>query len=109
MTSTLIATQHTTVRQQTIDSDQPSVIATDRDLKGALWLTTTNVMTIPRFCKDQRVCFVGGVGTIRSSQPESGTWTYAVEMELGSEPDMGRIGSETTILLHEADIHKVMN
>jgi len=54
------------------------------------------------------VCFVGGVGKIRSCRPESGTWTYVVEMELGPEPDMGRVGSETMILL-EADIHEVMN
>jgi predicted fused transcriptional regulator/phosphomethylpyrimidine kinase len=30
-------------------------------------------------------------------------------MELGPEPDMGRVGSETMILLLEADIHEVMN
>lgn len=109
MTSTLMATQDKAVRHQTIYSEPLSVIASDRGLKGALWLTTTDVMMNPRFGKDQRVCFVGGVGTIRSCRSESGTWTYAVEMELGPEPDMGRVGSETTIILHEADIHKVMN
>jgi len=40
--------------------------------------------------------------------PESGTWTYVVEMELGPEPDMGRVGSETMIY-SEADIHEVNN
>jgi hypothetical protein len=55
------------------------------------------------------VCFWGGMGTIRSYHLESGTWAYAVEMALGPEPDLGRVGSETTILLHEADIEELMN
>jgi len=50
------------------------------------------------------VRFLGGVGKIKSFRPESNTWTYAVEMEMGAEPDFGRIGAETTILLHEDDI-----
>lgn len=108
MTSIFMATQANAVRQQAI-YDRPSIIASDRGLKEVLWLTTTNAMMIPRFGKGQRVCFVGGVGTIRSCRSESGTWAYAVEMELGPEPDMGRVGSETTILLHEADIHEIMN
>lgn len=70
---------------------------------------TTKVMTIPRFSKNQLVCFVGGVGTILGYQSDSGTWAYAVEMEMGPEPPMGRVGSETRILLHEADIQEVMN
>ena len=48
--------------------------------------------------------FLGGVGKIKSFRPESNTWTYAVEMEMGSEPDFGTIGTQTTILLHEDDI-----
>ena len=55
------------------------------------------------------VCFLGVIGTIRSYHLESGTWAYAVEMALGPEPDVGRVGSETTILLHEADLKAVMN
>jgi len=35
--------------------------------------------------------------------------TYVVEMELGPEPDMGRVGSETMIPILEADIHEVNN
>lgn len=65
--------------------------------------------TIPRFSKNQMVCFVGGAGKILYCRPESGTWTYAVEMELNPEPDISRVGSETTLLLHEAEIHSVMN
>lgn len=107
MINTLIATQDNAVRQQAMVSDRPSTIASDRSLKGALWVTTTKVANMPKFSKQQRVCFVGGVGTIKNCRPESGTWTYVVEMELGPEPDMGRVGSETRLLLHEADIHPV--
>jgi len=69
-------------------SDQAKAIPSHRDINWALWLTTA-IMTPPRF-SNQMVCFVGGVGTIRSCRPESGTWTYVVEMELGPEPDMGK-------------------
>ena len=104
MTSNLMATQDNAVRHQELVSDRHKT----SDREGALGLEIANMMIIPRFRKNQRVCFVGGVGTIRSCRSEAGTWTYAVEMEMGPEPDMGRIGSETTILLHEADIHEVM-
>jgi hypothetical protein len=70
---------------------------------------TANVMTRPKYAKGQMVYFVGGVGTIRSCRLDSCTWTYAVEMEMGPEPDMGRVGYETTILLNEADIQGGMN
>ncbi len=63
----------------------------------------------PRFCKDQIVWFVGGTGRVKSYQPDADSWFYSVEMEMGPEPDMGRIGFETTILLHETDITGVMN
>jgi len=78
-------------------SDQAKAIPSHRDINWALWLTTAIAMTPPRFSKI-KWCAVGGVGTIRLP-PESGTWTYVVEMELGPEPDMGRVGSETMILL----------
>lgn len=68
-----------------------------------------NAQTQPRFRTNQIVHFVGGVGTIKNYRPDSTTWTYAVEMEMGPEPEMGRVGLETTILLHEADIQEVMN
>jgi hypothetical protein len=60
--------------------------------------------TIPRFSKDAMVRFAGAVGRIKSYQPHSSTWIYAVEMEMGAEPDFGRVGPETTLLLDEADI-----
>lgn len=61
-------------------------------------------MVKPRFIKGQMVEFLGGVGTIINSKPESGSWSYFVQMEMGPEPEMGRIGYETTILLVETDI-----
>ncbi len=60
---------------------------------------------VPRFTKNQTVCFSGGVGRIKSYRPNSNqSWLYAIEMEMGPEPDFGRVGFETTILLHEAEI-----
>lgn len=59
---------------------------------------------IPKFLPEQIVKFLGGIGKIKSYQPDAETWTYAIEMEMGPEPTMGRIGYETTIVLHEADI-----
>jgi hypothetical protein len=62
------------------------------------------ITKISQFCKGERVRFVGGSGTVKSYQLESGRWIYAVEMAMGPEPEMGRIGYETTILLNEADL-----
>ena len=95
MTCTLMTTQVEAATQQAIGSNQRMTI--DRGIEAALWLTTTNVTRQPRFSKGEMVCFVGGVGIIKNCRPDSGTWTYAVEMELGPEPEMGRVGSETTI------------
>ncbi len=61
-------------------------------------------MRVPKFRNTQWVSFVGGEGIVRSYKPESGTWTYLIEMVLGPEPDFGRIGAETTILLTEEDL-----
>jgi hypothetical protein len=63
----------------------------------------------PRFSTNQTVRFLGGCGTIKDYRSDSGTWTYAVEMEMGPEPDVGRIGLETTVLLHESDIQDMMH
>ena len=68
-------------------------------------MNATTLM-LPRFSRNQIVQFSGGVGTIKSYQPNSNnTWTYAIEMELGPEPIFGRVGFETTILLLETEIH----
>ncbi len=52
---------------------------------------------------------MGGCGTIKCCQPYAQTWIYAIEMELGPEPEMGRIGAEATILLNESEIQGVMD
>ena len=67
------------------------------------------MMTKPKFGKHQHVSFIGGVGTILGCRIDSGTWAYAVEMEKGPEPPMGRIGAETTLLLLEADIQEALD
>lgn len=59
---------------------------------------------VPRFNCEQTVRFIGGQGRVKSYRPESGSWQYTVEMEMGPEPDMGRIGYETTIMLLESDL-----
>jgi hypothetical protein len=61
-------------------------------------------LSIPRFCPEQRVYFIGGVGTIKNHHCESGCWTYLVEMEMGPVPEMGRVGYETTVQLFETDL-----
>jgi hypothetical protein len=61
----------------------------------------------PKFNRSETVRFLGGIGTVKSLQPTAGTWMYRVEMELGPEPQMGRIGSETTVLLYESDIDEM--
>lgn len=60
--------------------------------------------TVPRFDKNQTVRFVGGEGQIREYHSDAGTWTYIVEMPLGPEPAIGRVGYETTIMLLEPDL-----
>ena len=62
------------------------------------------VPTVPQFRKGQAVSFVGGKGTVKSYQPQVDSWSYLVEMEMGPEPEMGRIGYETTILLSQCDL-----
>lgn len=64
--------------------------------------------TLPRFSKHQLVSFIGGIGKILNCQLDSGMWAYAVEMEMGPLPEMGRVGPETTILLYETEIQDVM-
>ncbi|AKG20379.1 hypothetical protein [Calothrix sp. 336/3] len=58
----------------------------------------------PRFEKNQTVEFVGGIGKIKNYYSESNSWVYLVEMAMGQEPDFGRIGYETTIILPEPDV-----
>ncbi len=65
---------------------------------------SASTLPSPRFAKGQRVHFVGGTGAIKNYQFGSGYVTYLVEMEMGPEPETGRIGAETTICLFESDL-----
>lgn len=58
----------------------------------------------PNFCYAQRVRFVGGEGTVESYRSEADTWIYLIKMSMGSEPDFGRVGGETTVVLFESDL-----
>ena len=61
----------------------------------------------PKFCPFQQVYFLGGMGKIVSRFTEAGKWMYAIEMPLGKEPEIGRIGSETIILMQENEIKQL--
>jgi hypothetical protein len=50
------------------------------------------------------VQFLGGAGIVRSYKPEANSWSYLIEMELGPEPDFGRIGAEAMVIITEADL-----
>lgn len=65
---------------------------------------TLNLVKAPSFHCAQRVRFVGGEGVVRSQRFEEETWIYLVEMALGPEPNFGRVGAETTLVLTEADL-----
>ncbi|BBD62781.1 hypothetical protein NIES2109_56310 (plasmid) [Nostoc sp. HK-01] len=65
---------------------------------------SATLMKMPKFRNAQWVSFVGGEGIVRSYTPEYGRWIYLIEMALGLEPDFGRVGAETMILLTEADL-----
>lgn len=64
----------------------------------------TETLPFAKFHEGQAVCFLGGAGIVQSRQFESGSWHYQVQMEMGPEPEMGRVGYETTIWLFEADL-----
>lgn len=108
MTKTLVKTQDDVHKKQAI-APQPHIKqsvkrAQKRSVEGSLNSSSSISMTIPRFHKHQMVRFIGGVGTIKSRRSSAGAWLYTVEMVQGPEPEMGRIGSETMILLYEADL-----
>lgn len=63
------------------------------------------VIGLPSFCHAQQVSFLGGEGSIKSFKYEAEAWFYIIEMTLGPEPEFGRVGGETTILLSEADLY----
>lgn len=65
---------------------------------------TATLLNRPIFRPLQWVRFVGGEGIVQSCKFNAGTWAYLVEMPLGLNPDFGRVGTETMILLSEADL-----
>ena len=65
----------------------------------------TNFTNGHKFHHGQRVRFAGGEGIVRRFKCEAGKWTYVVEMPLGLEPNFGRIGSETMVLLNEKELY----
>lgn len=71
-------------------------------------MVRTAQATAPGFRLNQQVCFSGGIGIIKNYQSEAQTWAYVIEMELGPEPEIGRLGAETMILLNEAEIHSAV-
>ena len=63
-----------------------------------------NLLTRPKFAPNQTVRFIGGIGKIKSIQQQDSRWVYTIEMSMEVEPDFGRVGAETTIVLAEQDI-----
>jgi hypothetical protein len=57
-----------------------------------------------RFSYNQQVYFIGGIGIVKDYYFDAGKWIYTVEMPLGPEPEMGRIGPEAQIILEETEI-----
>jgi hypothetical protein len=66
-------------------------------------------MKVHSFDRDQRVRFLGGEGIVRNLKFETENWTYLVEMPLGVEPNFGRIGAETMVLLNETELRAVQS
>lgn len=60
-----------------------------------------------RFKYDQKVYFTGGIGIVKDCCFDSGRWFYTIEMPLGVEPNMGRIGPENQILLEEMEVQAI--
>lgn len=60
-----------------------------------------------QFSYNQQVCFIGGTGTVKEYCFGAGKWLYTIEMPLSPEPEMGRVGSETQIVLEEIEIQEV--
>jgi hypothetical protein len=68
----------------------------------------TPTFDLPKFNQEQQVLFFGGQGTVKNCHPDSsGTWTYIIEMELGPEPELGRLGSEASLILYEVEIEEI--
>lgn len=72
----------------------------------------SNLLTRKEECQfsyNQQVCFIGGTGRVKNRCFNAGKWIYTIEMPLGSEPEMGRVGAETQIFLEEIEIQAVVS
>jgi hypothetical protein len=69
---------------------------------------SASILSAPKLCKGQIVRFMGGEGVINNYRFESDRWEYLVEMPMGPEPEMGRIGYETMIWLSAIDISSII-
>ncbi len=67
------------------------------------------LLNAPKFQEQQQVSFAGGQGRILALQADGIDWLYSVEMPLGVEPDMGRIGYETIVLMSEAELSSTIS
>ncbi|MBW4672577.1 MAG: hypothetical protein KME52_00555 [Desmonostoc geniculatum HA4340-LM1] len=70
---------------------------------------SATILAEPKFYNGHIVSFMGGEGVIKNYRFESGSWEYLVEMPMGPEPEMGRVGYETMIWLCELDIYSLVN
>jgi hypothetical protein len=61
-------------------------------------------LSAPKFDRAQRVGFLGGEGIVFGAHAEAGCWTYVIKLPLGPAPACGRVGGETLVLLHEAEL-----
>jgi hypothetical protein len=68
---------------------------------------TALFVKVPSFDHAQLVGFAGGEGIVQGYHSEAGIWTYLIEMALGQEPDCGRVGAETMVLLPETELYAV--
>ncbi|MDZ8094178.1 MAG: hypothetical protein RMZ42_19950 [Nostoc sp. DedQUE05] len=68
-----------------------------------------SLLSLPKFHSGQKVEFIGKEGIIKNYRPQSGSWVYLLEMPMGLEPEMGRVGYETMIWLSEVDIYSPFN
>ena len=71
--------------------------------------TNATFLKIPKFGSHQRVKFIADEGVVKKLQHQSASWNYVIEieMEMGIEPDFGRVGAETVVVLDEAEIDTV--
>ncbi len=62
------------------------------------------ILKIHSFNYGQSVKFTGGEGIVKSFKFDNRAWTYLIEMPMGAEPNFGRMGAETMVLIKEAEL-----